>query len=261
MRKYRIAIITLICCLLSTCLAEPLPSAITFHYFYDIDCESCTSDEEFVTIVHNTIGDIDDLYPYVINEVNVFQPRGTAAFEQLTDQIGLSRENLQFPLLIVDSKIFQGLETIERNLREAYLTAGEDIFINQYVYWPSRDKDTPLFERYTATSDHATIVYYYRTVCPECAEVEPFIAALPDTILTDGQEVSLDVVRINTRSGNNNKRIAAFFEAWQVPEADQSVPIVFLKDEYLCGKDAILGELYGRIEAGGGLDFTFPKGD
>lgn len=237
----------------------PLPDKIQLHFFHDTACGSCDGTSEFLDIIGEAIGDIRDIYPYTIYMENVFQSQGRERFESLTDEIGLSRENLEFPLMIVNSKVYQGLESIRNNAREAYLTAGEDIFINQYIYWPSRDKDQPLFERYTAEADHATAVYFYRTTCNECNSIKPFTDTLPQSIMIDGKTVPLDIVRFNTRSGNNNQRVAAFFDAYQVPQEDQSVPIIFLADSYVVGAEAIEAHLIERLEAGGGMGFTFPE--
>jgi len=69
------------------------------------------------------------------------------------------------------------------------------------------------------------------------------VDALPKTVNIDGKEWPLDIIRINTRSGNNGDRIAAFFETWQVPDSDRMVPIIFFSDSYLAGVDAIKNNL------------------
>jgi hypothetical protein len=238
--------------------SAPLPEKIQLRFFHDTACGSCDGTEEFLEILGEALNGVRDMYPYTLYMANVFQSTGRDEFVRVTDEIGLSRENLEFPLMIVNSKVYQGLESIRNNAREAFLTAGEDIFVNQYVYWPSRDKDKPLFERYSVSADHATTVYFYRTTCEECNSIKPFMDDLPQTVMIDGQSVPLDVVRINTRSGNNGERIYAFFDAYQVPPEDQTVPIIFLSSGYISGAEAIKETLINRLEAGEGLGFTFP---
>ncbi len=256
-----LSMIAVLCCPFFASAAESavLPEEIQMYFFHETACGSCDGASEFTEIADQVLADVRHLYPYVIHRVNVFQTDGRRVFEKLTDQVGLSRENLQFPLLIVNSRIYQGLEAIRENLREAYLTAGEDIFVNQYVYWPSRDLNKPLFERYAANAAHATFVYFYRLTCEECAQLATFMAALPETIEIEGQDVSLDAIRINTRSGNNGKRITAFFEHYAVPQEDQMVPIVFFRDQYLAGAEAIEAELLTALAAGEGQGFVFPE--
>ncbi|GHU67981.1 hypothetical protein FACS1894184_08910 [Clostridia bacterium] len=237
----------------------PLPEQIELRFFHETACGSCDGASEFLEIINESIHDVRDLYPYTIYTQNVIQSQGRAAFEELTDEIGISRENLKFPLMVVGSKVYQGLESIRNNAREVYLTAGEDIFVNGYVYWPSRDKDKPLFDRYSAVSEHATLVYFYRATCDECNSIRAFMDSLPDSVMVNGQSVSVDVVRINTRSGNNNQRVYAFFDEYQVAENDQSAPIVFLTNGYLVGAEQIEAELIKRLEAGEGMGFSFPE--
>jgi hypothetical protein len=98
-------------------------------------------------------------------------------------------------------------------------------------------------------------VYYYRLTCSWCAKTTPLIDALPETIMTAGGERPVDVIRINTRSGNNGERIDAFFDEWEVPEGDRIVPIVFFSNSYLAGYEAIAGGLLERL---GGEPGTWP---
>jgi hypothetical protein len=201
-----------------------------------------------------------DRYPYEIYTYNVFGS-GIESFEQITAERGVNTENLNFPILVVGSKVYSGMEAIESNLVEAFLTAGEDIFENKYVYYPAKDAKKPLFERSKADRSNATLVYFYRIVCEECQTVKPVIDSLPETILSGDDEVGLDIVRINTRSGNNDERVRAFFKAYNVPEEDQMVPIVFLADTYLAGYENISKYLVDYLKQGAGMGFEFPKND
>jgi hypothetical protein len=92
-------------------------------------------------------------------------------------------------------------------------------------------------------------VYFYRIVCPYCEEANPVINGLPQTITVNGRQIPLDILRINTRSGNNNERVMAFFDHYQVPDEDRKVPIVFLADAYLAGPEPIGAELLARLSA------------
>ena len=46
--------------------------------------------------------------------------------------------------------------------------------------------------------------------------------------------------------------------AYQVPEEDQMVPIVFTSQGYLAGYEDITQNLLPQLEAGAGLNFQYP---
>ena len=103
------------------------------------------------------------------------------------------------------------------------------------------------------------MVYFYRLTCQECVETEEdLINALPQEVTVDGTAYPVQVVKINTRSGSNGDILQAFFQAYQVPEEDQMVPIVFTTQGYLAGYEDITASLLSQLEAGAGLDFQYP---
>ena len=114
-------------------------------------------------------------------------------------------------------------------------------------------------EDYPLEKGSATVVYFYRLTCEECIQTEEeFMDSLPEQVEADGKSYPLQVVRINTRSGSNNEILQAFFEAYQVPEEDQMVPIVFTSQGYLAGYEDITQNLLPQLEAGAGLNFQYP---
>jgi glutaredoxin len=230
---------------------------VDMYYFYEELCGSCTEDaiEAFYSIFREKVPYQErEQYPHRLHTINVYEQQGRPVWEQVTDDMGLDRESLQMPSLIVGGRVFQGHENIANNIREAFLTAGEDMFVYKRVYNPAtRKTGTQLFDDYAITPDHVTLVYYYRITCPECAKVKPLIDELPASVMVmNSKDVPLDIIRINTRSGNNGDRIAAFFEAYNVPDQDRKVPIVFFSDSYLVGADAIKAGISGKLAEGPG---------
>jgi hypothetical protein len=219
---------------------------ITAYFFYEELCSLCKTDHDrFTAILAEKLPpDERDQYPNLFYILNAHDIAGRRDYVWVTDEMGLDRSTLQFPLLILGGRVFQGYDSISTNIREAYLTAAEDLYVNERPYNPRlRKTGDGLFDDYPVNPDHVTLVYYYRITCPQCAKAGPVIDALPKTVSTAGGERPLDIIRINTRSGNNGERIAAFFEEWQVPDEDRVVPIVFLSGSYLAGHEAISGAL------------------
>jgi hypothetical protein len=216
------------------------------YFFYEELCSLCQTDQErFTSILREKLPLAErDQYPNAFYMINAYSTTGRQEYVRVTDDLGLDRSALQFPFLALGGRVFQGYDSIANNIREAYLTAAEDLYVYGRPYNPRlRKTGDSLFDDYPVNPDHVTLVYYYRVTCPECAKVTPLIDALPETAPTAAGERPLDIIRINTRSGNNGERIAAFFEAWQVPDGDRVVPIVFFPDSYFAGYEAISGAL------------------
>ncbi|MDR0525985.1 MAG: hypothetical protein LBG90_08980 [Spirochaetaceae bacterium] len=209
-------------------------------FFYEELCGSCQDDEDkFLEILREQIPLAErEAYSHLFHIFNIYQTEGRSKYQQLTSDLGLDRAGLSPPILIIGGRAFQGYDSIRSNIREAYLTCGEDLFSNQ-----SRKTGDRLFEDYPVHPNSRTLVYFYRVTCEECGKVTPLIDALPEII----GDRRIEVLRMNTRSGNNGERIAAFFEAWGVPDQDRKVPIVFFADSYLAGSEAIAEGLRSRL--------------
>jgi thiol-disulfide isomerase/thioredoxin len=227
-----------------------LPDKVELYYFYEELCELCNESGKYFTMLDEKLPSEDrSRYPHEFPVYNVYHSSGRAEYERITNAMGIAPDTLTPPVLIAGGRVFQGFETIAANIREAYLTAGEDIFVNKRVYNPAaRKTGDRLFEDYPVYPDHVNIVYFYRVTCPECAKATPLIDQLPKTVKVEGENLPLDITRINTRSGNNGERIAAFFETYGVPDEDRVVPIVFFADSYLAGAEAISRGLEGHVE-------------
>jgi hypothetical protein len=260
-----IAVFVLVCC---GCTGLPsvdsktvsvetdLPDKIELYYFYDEICELCESQvqEEFYNILREQLpSDERNVYPNTLHVVNIFKTTGRSVYEQITDEQGLDRDTLELPFLLVGGRVYQGHQSIANNIREAYLTAAEDRFVNKRVYTPATKKTGEhLFDDYSINPDHVTMVYFYRITCQECARVTPLVNELPLTVTVNGKQIPLDIIRINTRGGNNGERVTAFFDAYTVPDEDRMVPIIFFSDSYLAGVDKIAAGLQAKLEQGPG---------
>ena len=229
--------------------AAELPDRVDMYYFYEELCLSCDWSAEFDETAAAELDGVRDRYPYAIHRINVFLGENRELYRRTFDSLGLDPDALELPLLIAGGRVFSGNEGIERNLREAFLTAGEDLFVYKRVYNPKEKKTGDrLFADYRIQPDRVSLVYFYRITCEECGRVTPFINSLPEKITAAGTALPLDIIRINTRSGNNSERIAAFFEQYQVPDEDRMVPIVFLADTYLAGYEAVAAGLVPALE-------------
>lgn len=269
----KIACVFLISCLLvlTGCkTAEepvPLPEQVEINYFYNQPCASCEEPDVFWEMVREELEGVADKYPYQANVYNVFRTADANARDAVFSALGFDEKmirTLSYPVMTINGTVYYGNEDIKASLREAYLTAGEDIFVNKRgVYNPTKEQTfAELTDAYPVQKGASAIVYFYRTVCGECIETdEEIISKLPEKIKVKGEEMPLQVIRINTRSGRNAEIIREFFSEYQVPQADQMVPIVFTSGGYLAGYDKISAALITELENGAGLDFIMPKKD
>ena len=58
------------------------------------------------------------------------------------------------------------------------------------------------------------------------------------------------IAELESRMGDNGTQIRRLFEEYQVPDEDQMVPFVFLKDTYLAGQESIEENLQKMLEGG-----------
>ena len=256
--KRKMVVVLMVCTLLcaATAFAE-LPDKVEMYYFYDELCGSCDGTEAFDAIAEEAMAGIRDMYPYEIYRVNVYSSAGKEQYRQICAEMGMDTQTFSLPLLVVGGRVFQGDETIARNMAEAFLVAGEDLFVNEMVYNPAQKKTgAALFEDYGVDGNAITVVYFYRITCEECRETTPVMDGLPQAVAG----IPVNVIRINTRSGNNGERINAFFEQYAVPDEDRMVPIAFTADGYFAGYEAIsegLADALAAAEPG----FVFPAGE
>ncbi len=244
--------------------SEAMPDKIEIRYYYNQPCATCDDVGEFVDLFNEKLGDDKDRYPYELLTYNTFHEGDKDSFDKEMERLGVGSDildSLTGPVLTMNGKAYFGTEEIGRSLREAYLTAGEDLFLlGRGVYDPLEEKTyAELLASYLIQENAAVCVYFHRIGCPECVELNAdFMDGLPERITVGEKEYPLQIIKINTRSGRNGEVIRGFFEAYNVPEEDQMVPIVFTAKGYFAGYDAITANLLESLENGDGLNFTYP---
>jgi hypothetical protein len=111
-----------------------LPERLDVYYFYDELCELCEPkiQAEFYDILREHLPlEEREVYPNAIHVENIFKTNGRYLYERVTDEQGLDRGTLELPFLLVGGRVYQGNQSIADNIREAFLTAAEDLFVNK----------------------------------------------------------------------------------------------------------------------------------
>ena len=117
--------------------------------------------------------------------------------------------------MVLDGTMYRGMDEIKEQLHKAFLeTCG------------------------------VSAVYFYREDCEECQDMAHFWDSFPE---------EFQIAELESRTGDNGTQIRRLFEEYQVPDEDQMVPFVFLKDTYLAGQESIEGNLQKMLEGGEGF--------
>lgn len=191
---------------------EAAEEKLPILFFHNTACGSCDGTADFVAAVQEEISYYKEAYPYELQCYNVFQTTGKQEWEKTEEMYGLKNEEYIYPVMVLDRKMYRGMEEIKENLQEAFLEACD-----------------------------ISAVYFYRKDCPECQDMEGFWENFPE---------EYKIAELESRTGENGELIQNLFEKYQVPDEDQMVPFVFLKDTYLAGEEAIEAKLQNMLEEG-----------
>lgn len=105
------------------------------------------------------------------------------------------------------------------------------------------------------TKASASEIFYFSTSsCSDCSVVQGFLDSLEKAyaINIGGKEEwsNISVTKFEIEDEDSLKLIKKLFDDYNVPDDDRRVPIIFLKDGYLSGKDEIREQLVNRIMEG-----------
>ncbi|HJC56740.1 MAG TPA: hypothetical protein H9700_05140 [Candidatus Eisenbergiella intestinipullorum] len=201
--------------------------ALAIYFFHDTACGSCDGTKEFREIISEQLYPYEKARPYRLNVKNVFKSEERSRAEEILAEQGLTMQEVSFPMMLINGKVYEGLDEIAANIQKEYFAG----MVSEAVY-------------------------FYREDCPECIGLSAFLDSLPETVKVGSVSVPVALQRFNSREGDNGDRIRALFDAYQVPEEDQMVPIVFVGDRYLAGAEEIEENLIPYLEAGYGLKET-----
>jgi len=87
------------------------------------------------------------------------------------------------------------------------------------------------------------IYFFYGDGCPHCARVEPFIAQL------ESKYPNLEVHKFEIYNNRSNAlTLNDYFNAYNLPESERGVPVVFISNKYFIGDVPILENLENEIK-------------
>ena len=199
---------------------EPLPP---LFYFFENYCDSCHPEAEFMETFHALTGRSVSEYAYNAYDVRI--ERNLALFNEMAEEYGVPPEERFLPMVIVDGKAYSGDSKLQSALPLDFLE-------NE--------------------STDSVIYYLYSPACESCAAAEKVIDALPETVSVKRGKVTFEsrvtVYRLNIYE--NPSAAQALFQRYQVPEKNQTTPIIFLGEAFVNGAEKIEKRLPFMLNAG-----------
>lgn len=222
---------------------------ITVYYFYENPCASCNEEGKFDDKFDSTVGNEKQGVELQVLCFNTFHTADEDKFKSTCDKLNIPKEKRIIPMVIINGTVLSGQAEIDSSLGTAF----------------SAEKRKAL-EHAAATDPYASRpVYFYISPCDECAAVKDFLANMPKTFMVDYNDRQLEsalyIDSYNISEPQNLELIKNYFKIYNVPDSKQKVPIIFLRDGYLSGKEEITNGLQTAIKGGRCMDITRLSGE
>ncbi len=226
--------------------ADSTRSKLTISYYYNNPCASCHEDKDFKDLFLGLVGESAQDVTLDFSFYNVFRAEDQKKYSEACQQYGILPEEQTTPLLVIGDTPLNGKEEINQKLISVF----------------QEEKGKKLRQAAITSGTASRIVYFYVSPCEECAETEQYLSGLAPTYLVSYNGKELDSMLIieshNVAEKQNLELVNRYFRDHQVPQARQSVPVVFLRDGYLSGKEEIINGLQAAIEGGRCIGIASP---
>jgi cytochrome c biogenesis protein CcdA/glutaredoxin len=93
------------------------------------------------------------------------------------------------------------------------------------------------------SKDKVCLYFFYGQGCPHCAKVEPYLSEIE-------QKYDLEIYRFEVYNNRSNLvLLQKYFDAYNVPQNQRGVPVVFISDNYFVGDRPISDNLESKIKS------------
>lgn len=194
---------------------------------------------------------------------------------RLMEERGISQENISYPLAIVGERCLIGYTQIREELydslklaaekgssgeaesgktagygaqeeREAavdgVVKTGEEDAVNGGTAGMNGSGESGFRWK---TQDSIHILLFTTESCNSCEKAKEYLAGLPTEAVADGRSYPVELGEISVMEEDNADYLMELYDSFQVPSADQKVPVVFIGTHYLAGEKQIRS---GRLE-------------
>lgn len=207
---------------------------LDIYYFYENPCASCNSEDEFIDLFNNLVGDIKAKANYNLIIINTFQS-GNKKLDEVCNNLNIESRNL--PILIISDKALLGETEINNKMRQTFC----EVFNIEYteINLPESEENAQIYtddeqnKNFDIKIGTPYLRYYYTVSCDDCKKVK----ALLDEVQNKYPLVVIE--RLNISEQDYIVQIQQLFDKFKVPEKQRQVPIIFYQNGWASGYDEI----------------------
>lgn len=239
-------------------------------YFYENACGSCNPEGEFIELYNELIGTEKEGVDVELLMYNTFHKSGRDEVEKYFKEYGVPEDKQFVPVVFIGDSYLIGENDIKEKLKEAFISAKEKFIMykTEEISNERTEEQEHVQSRFLEEGSESRIenlvVYFYVTACGECQEVDKYLNAMGDGYLlgsANDDKIKFNIMRFNIAEPENLELLNKYFQAYEVPEEDQLVPIVFIGNTYLSGANDIKQMLEAQIKNGNGLTTLYLVSD
>ena len=255
--------------------ADTEPEKTVIYFFHNNPCESCHEGEKFRELVRDTLAEKQDNIPYWIDEYYIYRPENKEKMNRLMEERGIAQEDISYPLAIIGERCLIGYTQIREELYDSLklaaekgssggaesgktagygaqeegeaavdgvVKAGEEDAVNGGTAGMNGSGESGFRWK---TQDSIHILLFTTESCNSCEKAKEYLAGLPTEAVADGRGYPVELGEISVMEEDNADYLMELYDSFQVPSADQKVPVVFIGTYYLAGEKQIRS---GRLE-------------
>lgn len=240
-----LAMALLLSLFLTACGAEPSKKQdLPIYYFHNNACSACNEVQYLWDAL--AAAEKTDITYHVV-EYKIYQAEAKEALAALKN----IDSNPSYPLIMVGQRMISGYDAITKEFPSALRDYAKHPKDTLFTIPQGGTPEAPVADRLnypTVSAETDYGVLFTTESCGDCAKMKEALKEMPFTY----EERSIT-------EGDNAERIQGFFEKYRVPESEQKVPILFLRDTYFFGAEAVEKGLATSIEAGDAKNFQYPE--
>jgi hypothetical protein len=244
---------------------------LQMYYAYENPCELCRDEADFIEFFNRVTADVPGRPEISYSGFNLFRTGPAQQFSYYASQLGIDTSRLPLPVLIIGDGYLAGEEAVREGLRELFIrqteSAHNEIALPLQAQAGAGGGGTgaasgaSLPKYPPVSSGESVLVCFVTGACENCEKAKAYLGRLPESVSLAQNKVSpVRVVSYNVAENEGLVAARQFFDAYQVPDKDQIVPIVFYTGGYFSGYANIQSGVPGVLAAGKALNFSFPEG-
>ncbi len=244
--------------LLGGCQPAAQDQPVKVYFFHNNPCESCDELGKLETLLQGL--ELPKDVKFELREYRAYSPEQAQAVKNLKAYLG-SPQVIPYPLMVVGDRVLAGYEEIGQGFPQALEEAqkAKTVFDPSQTVLEEGEEPAALGPLREVDSKSSYGVLFVTEACGECRKAEEALALLPRELELEGAASPVEIAILSVAQPENAGLLKAFFESYRVPLEKQRVPVLFLRERWLSGAEAIEQEAGKALEAGEGLNFVYPE--